>query len=267
MKKLKVFLGLFVCAFMVMPFMGVNAMEKFTFDDWDAQSGTYGSATKVDDNITNIKGKWYEEKGMAYGPFTKKSQATLKDGVTEEVNVELNKDTIADNEFFELSMAFNNAEGNNSDEVIIMTQRVGDSYILTSGKAPEFKGVVNEDGIYTYRYHVYTEGENTYWEFTLLKDGEEVLTTGKVDLGVRDFETVRYIWFCNVQVKQGVNVYTNVPEKPAVEEPTTPETPKDENNDVKDEVENPKTSDGIMIAVSALAVSAVIAVIAKKKLA
>ena len=117
------------------------------------------------------------------------------------------------------------------------------------------------------------EGENSFWEFTLLKDGEEVLTTGKVDLGVRDFETVRYIWFCNVQVEQGVNVYTNVPEKPATEDPTTPEEP--ENNpeetkpeeNVKDEVENPKTSDGIMIAFGLLAVSIVTVVIAKKKLA
>ena len=273
MKKLRIFLGLFVSALMVVPFSGVSAMEKFTFDDWDAQSGVYGSATKVDDNITNMKGAWNEGAGMAYGPFTKKSQATLKDGVTEEVNVELNKENIADNEFFELSMAFNNAEGTNSDEVIVMTQRVGDSYILTSGKAPEFKGEISEDGIYTYRYHAYMEGENTYWEFTLLKDGEEVLTTGKVDLGVRDFETVRYIWFCNVQVEQGVNVYTNVPEKPATEDPTTPEEP--ENNpeetkpeeDVKDEVENPKTSDGIMIAFGLLAVSIVTVVIAKKKLA
>ena len=55
--------------------------------------------------------------------------------------------------------------------------------------------------------------------------------------------------------------------RPAVEEPTTPEEPKDENNDVKDEVENPKTSDGIMITVAALAVSATVAIVARKKLA
>ena len=48
------------------------------------------------------------------------------------------------------------------------------------------------------------------------------------------------------------------------EETTTPETPSEE---VKDEVENPKTSDGIMIAFGLLAVSIVTVVIAKKKLA
>ncbi len=273
MKKLGLFLGLFVCALMIVPFSGVSAMEKFTFDDWDAQDGVYGSAEKVSDNITNMKGKWYEEKGMAYGPFSKKSKATLKDGIIEEVNVELNKETIADGEFFELSMAFNNAAGENSDEVIVMTQRSGDTYVLTSGKAPEFKAEVSEDGVYTYRYHVYIEGENTYFEFTLLKDGEVVTTTDKVDLGVRDFETIRYIWFCNVYVKQGVNVYTNVPEKPSTEEPTTPEEPEKDPEDtkteeeIKDEVENPKTSDGIILTVSTLAISVVVAMIAKKKLA
>ena len=47
------------------------------------------------------------------------------------------------------------------------------------------------------------------------------------------------------------------------EEIITPETPSEE---VKDEVENPKTSDGIMIAFGLLAVSIVTVVIAKKKL-
>ena len=55
-------------------------------------------------------------------------------------------------------------------------------------------------------------------------------------------------------------------EEPA-KEPTTLEEPKDENNDVKDEVENPKTSDGIILAVGTLTLSAGAIVIAKKKLA
>lgn len=148
-----------------------------------------------------------------------------------------------------------------------------DTYVLTSGKAPEFKAEVSEDGVYTYRYHVYIEGENTYFEFTLLKDGEVVTTTDKVDLGVRDFETIRNIWFCNVYVKQGVNVYTNVPEKPSTEEPTTPEEPEKDPEDtkteeeIKDEVENPKTSDGIILTVSTLTISIIVAMVAKKKLA
>ena len=50
----------------------------------------------------------------------------------------------------------------------------------------------------------------------------------------------------------------------AKEEPTTNEDKKDE---VKDEVENPKTSDGIILVFGALAGSAVLAFVAKKKLA
>ena len=48
-------------------------------------------------------------------------------------------------------------------------------------------------------------------------------------------------------------------------ENTTPETPKDD-TEVKDEVENPKTSDGIMITVAALVLSSVIVFVARKKL-
>ena len=51
-----------------------------------------------------------------------------------------------------------------------------------------------------------------------------------------------------------------------VVEPTE-DTKDEDKEEVKDEVENPKTSDGIMIAVSVLAASAVVAIIAKKKLA
>ena len=249
MKSLKkVLMMVLVGAFAFMPMVSVNAMEKFTFEDWNTVNGDYGTATKVDDNVTHLEGKYYEDKGMAYAAFTKKVQTALADGVTEEVNVELNKDTIADHELFELSMAFNNAECNNVDEVIVMTQRVGDKYVLTSGKAPEFKAEVTEDGVYTYRYNATIEDGKTYWQFTLLKDGNEVATTGKVDLGETTFETVRYIWFCNVKVAKGINVYTNVPE---VEEPTTtpeePTTTPPEQEREEDTTENPETSDGIIL--------------------
>ena len=46
MKKLKVFLGLFVCAFMVVPFMGVNAAEPVEVDNAD------DLYTYLEDNVT-----------------------------------------------------------------------------------------------------------------------------------------------------------------------------------------------------------------------
>ena len=58
------------------------------------------------------------------------------------------------------------------------------------------------------------------------------------------------------------------PEEVTPEEPVETEDPKEENKDeVKDEEVNPKTSDGIILTVSALSISAIVAVIAKKKLA
>ncbi len=266
MQKLKIFLRLMVCVFMLLPFMSANALEKFTFEDWDIQSGAYGSVTKIDDNVTNIKGVWYEDKGMAYGPFTKKSQTSLEDGITEEINIELNKETIANGEFFELSMAFNDSSGNYSDEVIVMTQRVDDVYVLTSGKAPEFNAQISEDGIYTYRYSAYLKDGTTYWQFTLLKDGTTVATTGEISLGVTDFKQVRYIWFCNIRIDQGVNVYTNVPTVSDSEDSVTSEESETTSEEITDEETNPKTSDGILITIGILGVSAFALIIARKKL-
>ena len=58
------------------------------------------------------------------------------------------------------------------------------------------------------------------------------------------------------------------PEEVTPEEPVETEDPKEENKDeVKDEEVNPKTADGIILTVSALSISAIVAVIAKKKLA
>ena len=54
------------------------------------------------------------------------------------------------------------------------------------------------------------------------------------------------------------------PEETLPEEPVETEKTKEE---IKDEVENPKTSDGIILTISALAISGVIAFVAKKKLA
>lgn len=52
------------------------------------------------------------------------------------------------------------------------------------------------------------------------------------------------------------------------EEPTVPETPKDENEPVKttETIENPKTNDSILLVLGTLAVSGVVAFVAKRKL-
>ena len=51
------------------------------------------------------------------------------------------------------------------------------------------------------------------------------------------------------------------------EEPTVPETPKDENEPVKttETIENPKTNDSILLVLGTLAVSGVVAFVAKRK--
>ena len=78
---------------------------------------------------------------------------------------------------------------------------------------------------------------------------EEVLhLSGDTQKPVADHAfDIRYVWFDNITVADGINVYTNLPEKPVDPEvpvtPVEPETPTDE---VKNE-ENPETSDGIAL--------------------
>ena len=250
MKKLmKVVSMAMVGLFALVPMLNVEAKTEWTAEDWTTADG-YGSVSIVDDNITNIKGNEIQDSdGMFHGPFSKKSQAKLADGITEEVYIELNKDDMADHELFELSMALNDATPANVAEVAVMTQKLEGNIVLTAeGWAPEFKAIIDEDGVYTYRYTATVENGETYFEFSILKWDEVIATTGKISKGATGAESIRYMWFCNVQVANGVNVYTTLPEKPVEPEvpvnPVEPETPVEE---VKNEEVNPETSDGIVL--------------------
>ena len=261
-RSVKQVLGMaMVSLFTFVPFLNVSALTEYTLTDWNTDG--YGSATAVSENITNIKGNETATEGMFYGPFSKKSNAKLADGITEEVYIELNQDTMADREFFELTMSLDDTSENYVTEGVIMTQKVGDEYVLTAGWAPEFKATITEDGVYTYRYSASLDEEgNTIFEFTILKWDEVIGTTGQINMGKTNADNIRSIWFCNVNVTNGINVYTTLPEKPAEEipvEPVEPTEPSEEvttpNNDTTVEEENPNTSDSIVLTIGMLVTS------------
>lgn len=200
----------------------VNALTTYEADDWVTDGG-YGTVTVVDDNITNIKGEATATGGMFFGPFSKASDAKLEDDITEEAYIMLNPSQYSNNELFELSLALKNGASEYVSEAVVMTQKVGDSFKLTASWAPDFSATVTRKGVYTYQWNMFIKDGKTYVNFTLLQGNREIATTGDIDFDtivtsdtknpIADEAdvSVKYLWFCNVQVANGVDVYTKLP--------------------------------------------------------
>lgn len=230
MKKKMGFAVLSIVAFMF-AIHSASALTEYKFDGWYAENG-YGSKTKVDENITNLKGNETASGGMYVGPFSKAAKnVKLADGITEEVHVGLDFDKIKEGEYFEASLALKTTNDNNEEkyvsEAVVMSQRVGDKIKLTAGWAKDFEAYIQTKGVYTYQWKMWIETEEnakkTYVQFTLLQGEKEIATTGKIDfdtlttadtlnpIAEQKDVTVKYLWFCNINVKEGVNIYTEVP--------------------------------------------------------
>ena len=230
MKKKMGFAVLSIAAFMF-AIHSASALTEYKFDGWYAENG-YGSKTKVDENITNLKGNETVSGGMYVGPFSKAAKnVKLADGITEEVHVGLDFDKIKEGEYFEASLALKTTNDNNEEkyvsEAVVMSQRVGDKIKLTAGWAKDFEAYIQAKGVYTYQWKMWIETEEnakkTYVQFTLLQGEKEIATTGKIDfdtlttadtlnpIAEQKDVTVKYLWFCNINVKEGVNIYTEVP--------------------------------------------------------
>ena len=230
MKKKIGFAVLSITAFLF-TIHSVSALTEYKYDGWYAESG-YGSKTKVDENITNLKGSETATEGMYVGPFSKAAkEVKLADDIVEEVHVGLDFDKIKNGEFFETSLALKKTEANGGEqyvsEAVVMTQRIGDKIKVTAGWAPDFKAYVTSKGVYTYQWKMWIEEENgtkkTYVQFTLIQGENEIATTGKVDfdtlttadtlnpIAEQGDVTVKYLWFCNLNVAEGINIYTEIP--------------------------------------------------------
>ncbi len=199
-----------------------KALTTYNYESWVSGSG-YGQVTKVDDVITNLKGESVAIGGMYVGPFSKASTSKLSDGITEEVHVEIDPFNVDNGEYFEVSLALKNASNEYVSEAVVMTQKSGNSFALSSGWAPKFSAKITNKGIYTYQWKMYVEEDKTYVQFTLLMGKRVISTTGKIDfdtivtsdtknpIAEQDDVAVKYLWFCNINVKNGVNVYTELP--------------------------------------------------------
>lgn len=230
MKKTKVAIAGLLAMFLGL--VAVNAKTNFTFEGFTTGSD-YGTKTKVSDTVVNLKGNEEASGGMFVGPFNKESKATLADGITEEVNIEIDPSSMAQGELFEVSLALKNKGNEYVTEYVAMAQKDGEVVNITTSKE-NFKVAISEQGIYTYQWKMYKESEKTYVEFAVLSGAKVLGTTGKIDfdtvtgpatknpIASEEEVDVKYLWFCNIQVEDGINVYLTLPE-PAITF-TTPET-------------------------------------------
>ena len=263
MRSAKKVLGMaMVSLFAFVPFLNVSAQTEWTLKDWETENGDYGSVTAVDDNITNIKGSDTATEGMFLGPYSMKSEAKLADGITEDVYIELNKDSMANGELFGLTMSLNDASDSYVTELLVDTQKVNDGYLVTVGLDPDFSYTISEDGVYTYRYTATLEDGKTYLQFSILKWDEVIVSTTKIDMGETTAVSAGYMWFCSITAANGINVYTTLPEKPSEEIPVEPVEPTEPSEEVTTpdsestiEEQNPETSDSIILTVGMLVTS------------
>ena len=195
----------------------------YTFDSFVDGSG-YGTKTQVNENVTNLKGEDTAVGGMYVGPYSKASTSKIEDGILEESYIELNLDNTKNGEFFEVSLALQNAANEYVTEAVVMTQKTAENeMVITAGWAPNFKAVVSSNGIYTYQWRMFVENDTPYVNFSVLSGDTVIGTTGNVDLDtiqgpddknpILDEEgvCVKYLWFCNINVDAGVNVYAQLP--------------------------------------------------------
>ena len=299
MKKLKIFLGLFVCAFMVVPFMGVNAETTVnTYDDLVAalknggeivlgQSIDVTGPLSTDKDVT-LNGNGNTLNAVYTGTSGNQTIITSTAGTLTLQNISLTNSP-------KYGVQAYNGGNVVLDGVTISNHTDKFGAVNINGGTVTIKDLTMTDNLYGIEF---AAGLNVTGTSALIMDG--VIKGNQKDVLYVDIDQITADKTISVEntenSTQKISLKDNTivlmegdkvlatsnelatgttvdvdgeklqAEEPA-KEPTTPEEPKDENNDVKDEVENPKTSDGIMITVAALAVSAVIAVIAKKKLA
>ena len=300
MKKiLQPILGLFVCAFMVVPFMGVNAAEPVEVDN---AKDLY---KYLEDNVTtSVK-------------LTKDIDTTHKINVTSDKVIDGNGHKITYVGTFKGGSSDNKVWGSDAEApynggvyviqaynanvtVKNITLTGGNVGLSANGANLTLEGTIDVSGngfggieltkgaAPTLAVPSLTINNATIVNTTETKDlptlWTDNLSPEEVESMNIEYNGVKVAVTCDKENGKPLQVQlfldeNNLPTgdnyveldaadyRPAVEEPTTPETPKDENNDVKDEVENPKTSDGIILAVGTLTLSAGAIVIAKKKLA
>ena len=304
MKKLKIFLGLFVCAFMLVPFMGVRAedvVEVGNAEDLyaalDGENAASVSSVKLTAdietthkiNVTTDKvidgnghkityvGK-FKDGGNDNTVWGSNAEYPYNGGVyviqAYDANVTIKNITLTGGN---VGLGINGANVTLEGNINVSGNGFG-GIELTKGASPTLSVPSLKMNNVSLVNTSETDAKPTLYTDSLTTEEVESMNIeyngvkAAVSYDKEEGKPAQVQLFLNEDNLPEGEKYTELdasdyrPE----EETTTPETPAEEEKpeeEVKDEVENPKTSDGIMITVSALAVSALAIVIAKKKLA
>lgn len=299
MKKLKLFLGLFISAFMVVPFMEVNAAEPVevkTADElYNYLEGSEVTEVKLMNDIeTTHKINVTSDKIIDGNGYKITYVGTFKDGSHDktewgsdaeapydggvyviqayDANVTVKNITLTGGN---VGLSANGANLTLEGTIDVSGNGFG-GIELTKGAAPTLAVPSLTINNATIVNTTETDKLPTLWT--------DNLTTEEVESMNIEYNGVKVAVTCDKEVGKPLQVqlfldennlptgdnYVELdaadfrPEEVTPEEPVETEDPKEEN---KDEEVNPKTSDGIILTVSALSISAIVAVIAKKKLA
>lgn len=298
MKKLKVFLGLLVCAFMVVPFTGAKASNDVSnYEELKAameNGGVYNLTEDITIDEPLKSGKDVTINGNDHVIKPVEDADTKWPGPNKTlITSELTGTITLNGVVLEGSPKYGVQAYNGGHVVLnrVVIRNSGYGAVSINGGTVTIKSLVMENNSYGIEFGI---GKGVTGVPTLVMDGtleakdqkdpihvdtdqitkdktiaientEDTLQTIDLDgvnLVVKDASGNEL--YRSDELAEGTTVEVSNPE---VEQPTTPENPEEEKpEEVKDEVENPKTSDGIMIAFGLLAVSIVTGFIAKKKL-
>ena len=298
MKKLKVFLGLLVCAFMVVPFMGAKASNDITnYEELKAafeNGGVYNLTEDITIDEPLKSGKDVTIFGNDHVIKPIDNAGTVWPGPNKTlITSELTGTITLNGVVLENSPKYGVQAYNGGHVVLngVVIRKSGFGAVSINGGTVTVKSLVMENNAYGIEFGI---GSGVTGVPTLVMDGSidaqnqvdsvyvdtAQVTADKTITVENTLNTTQTIDLegskITIKDADGATLYqsndlldgTEVTVSNEEEQTTEPETPADDTKDeVKDEVENPKTSDGIMIAVCVLALSLVTVVVAKKKLA
>lgn len=226
--------------------ISVNAKSTTAIGDWKVgESNENGYATKVSDIVTNLKGADTVYENNTYnGPYVYNDDSKLTNGITEEISVYIKVADILnpnDEKVIASKGALQGFEVTNSLDTVtpqdagdpkrayktearIDTVKIGDKvYIKSDLTKDDNKYEVTEDGLYTYKWEWTTRDSKVYLTMTVSKDDKVVYNSGELDvtevgpafkISPEEIDNVYagYLWFYGINLENGIDVYSKIPE-------------------------------------------------------
>lgn len=148
------------------------------------------------------------------GSYVKKGATSLKDGaVIEEINLHINPAKMKDGEHFALTVSLNDKDGNYATELQPTFVKKGDKVemYVANNKSP-FTFTIADEGIYTLKVRFDAGEFYVFGNLEILNNGKSVAKSENIVMDNITAATAgerRSVWFNEIDVENGVTVYTN----------------------------------------------------------